>query len=483
MDSSSESSFEVPLSPSKRVRPAAMDPQLPFNTVQLPTFTTVPIANSSAHNDTPVSKQYILTKANYVNLQLTAYGYPVPLIFDSKDNRDTLQIINCMQLMLQDIKKSEDERREFQETIVSLQQEQDQTQSQLDRYIKDLESCQQELAESKIKMQSLKEQMKSKDDLHRHVKDELAKAKNNMQYMKTQYAHETRRQNLDHAKTRDRLAKLMKDKLQTNVVSIDIQHESPLAELDLAPATSAEQDAHSFTKDAMQKAVDRERTARKDNEQLSHSLIKVYGSMRRLLESQWQSYEDRFGTIESKKEMLHTIEKFQLSVDGNDLVEQVNALLDRLQEEWQRQVVDTKWYTEQDMLEKDQLLEQWQAQVVELEQEIEKVEEDFNAREEVYLRFSHGGFFDAIAPPPVEPSSDDEWGEYDIDPEVTSKFDLLQLNAKKQQEKITEAALKLGDERTKLQAEKWAFEDMKRQHNMAEVGSPTPETTSKRKRI
>ncbi|KAI8077799.1 Afadin and alpha-actinin-binding-domain-containing protein [Halteromyces radiatus] len=467
-DSSSESSLELPLSPAQQ---------------QLVDQLSLHKDKPNGQSTTPTTRHSIEVKANYVNLLLTAYGYPVPLIFDSKDENDIMKVLDCFQMVLQDIKKHQDERDEMNETIVTLQNEQDQTQTNLNRCLADLDKKEQEIAQAKIKAKSADEQWKKSLETNRHIKEELSKCKNNMQYMKLQYAHETRRHEQDHAKTRERLMKLMKEKLKTNVVSVTINNALPISEIDAEPKVTPLQNERAMNKDLLQKCTDREREARMESEDLRTALIKIYTTIRRLIETQVETFEDTVGTQKLRKETAQNIEKLKLPMDfgASMAMEQVNILLDKLQEEWNRQIVDRNVYTQEEMDEKDLTTQQWQSEVTELEETLGRLQQEHEQKEQVYLRFVNGGFFDEIAKEQTLELSDSESSVLEDDPQNLAHYHQLHQNAKKERERVTEAAIQLGNERTKLEAERWAFEEMKRQAKLLEIMetvSPPHETAS-----
>lgn len=51
-------------------------------------------------------------------------------------------------------------------------------------------------------------------------------------------------------------------------------------------------------KDLIEKCTNRERKAIKESEQLKTVVVKIFNSVRRLLENQLESYEESFGNIE-----------------------------------------------------------------------------------------------------------------------------------------------------------------------------------------
>ncbi|CAO3612844.1 unnamed protein product [Cunninghamella blakesleeana] len=471
-DTSSEYSLEIPLSKSQK----DFINQLQHNTENR---VQDDIIENTDRNE-PVSTRQIDAKANYINLLLTANGYPVPIIFKDPNELDTIKLLDCFQTVLQDIKKYQDERDQLNRIIQELKQEQQSTQKQLDQSMSDLDTKERELAKAKIRIESTNEQLKKESENNRHIKEELSKAKNNMQYMKSQYAHETRRHEQEHAKTRERLNKLMREKLKTNVISMSINTKSVIEELDMVPERDAIEDKHAMEKDLIQKSTARERKSVMESERLKTVVVKIYNSVRRLLETQLETYEEDFGNIESRKQVNQDIAKYFLPTEfnGDDMTNQVNDLLDRLQKEWDRQITDRKIYTEEEVQEKDQLIENYLSQVAQLEKTIEKIQQEYEQKENIYLRFAKGRFFDDdIAKSHTFELSDSEESIVE-DEDAALRLKHYYNKAKKQQEIVTENAIKLGNERSKLEAERWAFEEIKRQAKLIEIMDDIPTTSN-----
>ncbi|KAI8343887.1 Afadin and alpha-actinin-binding-domain-containing protein [Chlamydoabsidia padenii] len=472
LDSSSESSFEEPLTTAQQNLVNQLEHQPGETNGQ-------PMGSSSS------TSRSIDVKANYVNLLLTAYGYSAPLIFNSNDGNDVIKVLDCFQTVLQDIKAQKDEHDQMNDTILTLQQEQEHLQNSLDRQHREQVKLEQELAHARNKTRSIEEEAKKTLENHRRIKEELNKCKNNMQYINQQYMHETRRHEQEHAKTRDRLTKMMKDKITTNVVSMTINDSALISELDLEPETSPMEDAISMHKDLLQKCTRREMESRAESEDLRTAVIKMHTSIYQLVESQIEGFKHAVGAKKLGNEADRDLEKYKLPADfhAQQIMGQVNMLLDTLREEWDRQITNRNFYTEEDMEEKELTIQQWQAQVTDLEEALDKLQKEHDEKEKVHLRFVNGGFFDEYPPEAYLDLSDSESSIPDNDRATESHYQQLRKKAMKDQEKITKAAIDLGNERMKLEAEQWAFREMKRQAALTELmDSTTLSSPQSRKR-
>lgn len=57
----------------------------------------------------------------------------------------------------------------------------------------------------------------------------------------------------------------------------------------------------------------------------------------------------------------------------------------------------------------------------------------------------------------------------DLESDDQLKYQILKKNTMREQRKITKSAIELGYARTKLEAERWAFQEMKRELQMQEI--------------
>ncbi|SAM08002.1 hypothetical protein [Absidia glauca] len=465
LDTSSESSFEEPLTSAQQHVVDQLKHQ-PSEANVRHNISSGP-SSSATHS--------IDVKANYVNLLLTAYGYSAPLIFNSGDEKDVVDVLECFQTVLQDIRAQQEERDQMNDTIITLQQEQEQLKVALDRQQREQVKTEQELAQARIKARSAEEEAKKTEESNRHIKEELSKCKNNMQYMKLQYTHERRRHEQEHAKTRDRLTKMMKEKINTNVVAMTINNSALISEMDMEPGTTPSEDARAMQMDLLDKSTKREMEARTECEDLRAAVIKMHTSIYRLVESQIEGFEDMVGAKKSRKDTNRDMEKYKLPMESEawQVMDQIDMLLNALREEWDRQITNRNVYTEEDMEEKELTIQQWQSQVTELEEALDKLQKEHEEKEKIHLRFANGGFFDELVPEAHVELSDSENSVSESIQATESHYQQLRKRAIKDQERITKAAIDLGIQRTKLEAEKWAFDEMKRQAALAEVLEPT----------
>ncbi|KAI8146679.1 Afadin and alpha-actinin-binding-domain-containing protein [Fennellomyces sp. T-0311] len=401
---------------------------------------------------------------NYVNLQLTAQGYPVPLVFHSND-QDACKIVNCLEAILKDKKELLQQIDQVNQNVLELKREQERLQSRLQKTNQELQEQKRENAQLQAKNETTVKAVKAEKDQNRSLKEELSKAKNNMQYMKTQYAHETRRHEQEQAKIKERMYKLMDERHKTNVASMTIN--DPLPGFDDDDENMDVSEERAMYTDMLKKSSDREKDARKENERMRGILLEMYSAAADLLKRQVDQYQNAF-PIEFNRDDL-PIFRLPLDIGGAEATNRVHDLLVRLRQEWDRQIAKRKAYSEEDIAEKNRKIEQLTQSNDELMDGLEQLKNEYDEKANIYLRYAEGGFFDSINPKAIAELSDSESSALDDPPKHTSKLKRLERDVKAERERITAAAIQLGDDRTKLAAERWAFQEMKRQLEMNEI--------------
>ncbi|KAG0170204.1 hypothetical protein DFQ30_002792 [Apophysomyces sp. BC1015] len=371
------------------------------------------------------------------------------------------------------------------ETVTMLQRERDALLSRLDERAKEMDGLRRENSQLGFKVESLNKTLKSEANQTRNIKEELSKAKNNMLYMKAQYAHEIRRFEQEHTRTRDRLYKLMNESHKTNIASLTMNDPLPTMVARISDDDRLTEDRALYT-GLLNKSSDREKEARSESEEFRRSLVTMYTAVRGLLDRQVRNYEESFrhgpeACISSKKwsrNLEQETARFRLPLDfgGAEAIKEIDDLLVRLQEEWDRQITDRKVYTEEEMEEKDQIIERLEENIEELIDSLEECRKEYEEKTHIYTKFAEGNFFDTILPHASNDFSDSEDSVIDIEERTAPKLNSLRNQIRREQQQVTEAALKLGDERKQLAAERWAFRDMKRELEMQKILSDIPDS-------
>ncbi|KAG2229306.1 hypothetical protein INT48_005343 [Thamnidium elegans] len=414
--------------------------------------------------------------SNYINILLTSYGYPVPLVFNSTQAEDKCKIVNCLYSLLNDRKSDANEKQEFIYTINELKKKQNELENQIVQLKRENHTKDQSNVEIRSKYDANEASFKRHLLQNSRMKEEISKIKNSMQYMKTQYAHETSRHEQELAKTQDRLLKCMNHHYKTRIASLDINTQITA----MAPTTADTDEVILIRKkydDLLLQVSNREREFRLENEDLRICVVNLYTSVRRLLEEQMNQFDNQEKGTKAR-DIYDETAKFRLPMQcgGKEAIQMVDSLLARLKEEWNKQILEKpEAYTEQDMLEKEETIRALENELDELTHELNDLNQEYQDKLQMYQRFEKGGFFDTLYPNPQSAYISDN--EDIVDEDDSYQYQLLKKKVMQDQKRVTRSAIELGQQRAELEAERWAFQEMKREIELQEILKDPPSST------
>ncbi|KAL4215888.1 hypothetical protein CU097_014246 [Rhizopus azygosporus] len=406
------------------------------------------------------------TSVNYVNLLLTSYGYPVPIVVDSSDPEDKCKIINCIYALINDRKKDIQEKQQLLERINQLDKDQEELQTLLANHKREYMLQDKKISELKTKLDASEKEQKRQLTQNTRLKEEMTKAKNNMQYMKAQYAHETKRHEQDMAKIQERLLRQMNNHMKINVASLDMNSHFATT-MDNAADDDEVVQVRAMYSDLLLKATNRERDAKRESEDLRTALVQLYTGVRHLLEDRIQQFNI------NKRDLQREIARFSLPMDcgAKEALKEVEDLLVRLRMEWSHQIDQRpNENIDEQLHEKEKVIQSLEQSMEDLLQNIEAMKIEYEGKMQVYKRFEQGGFFDTVMPQP-EPVvlSDSESSVTELDLENIAKYKTIRKRIMRDRRKITEAAEELGRQRAQLEAEKWAIKHLKYEIQKREI--------------
>ncbi|KAI8582191.1 hypothetical protein K450DRAFT_229480 [Umbelopsis ramanniana AG] len=404
----------------------------------------------------------LASSANYVNLQLTAHNCPVPLKFVNADEEEACKIVNGFLRLLSDKQSDAQERQELTNTIKRLKFELETTKSTLTMQTQKLAEAHRQIDQEASKRTAVAKSLSTEEKRHKATQSELQKAKINLQTIKTQYAHEVKKHELDNAKIKERLQKTMDERYEQNGDIIKMSSPMDKAGALFGPPkpnhAAKTEDLH---KAMLQKSIERENQVIRDNKLLRLVLYDLHSALKSMLEGQTRQYHQIMDLDGDSPDLV----KFRIPMElgGAQLKEAVLDLIAKLKEEWDIQIVRRQAYTEEEVKEKDMTIERLTQDLDEVFATLEQVQDDFDTKTEAYLKFAQGSFFDTIAHNHhMDISSDDI-----IPPEVedeTKALRKLQKQIREERQNLTEAAIKLGEDRTQLMNERRAFEQQQQSH-------------------
>ncbi|KAI8989490.1 Afadin and alpha-actinin-binding-domain-containing protein [Pilobolus umbonatus] len=424
----------------------------------------ISVDDSSDIGDDVCTPDSIDSSSNHLNMLLTSYGYPVPLIFQSTDTADNCKIINCMFNILSDRQKDAMEKEQMLMTIHKLKKDNADIETELKISRRECSQLKTQCAGLQSKLDNSEGKAKKQAAQMNKLKEEIGKMKNNMQYMKAQYMHETKKHQQDMSKTQDRLLKVMNNHYKMNVATITMNS--------YPESTNDEEgdkmmEMRTLYNDLLTQSTERQKQIELENTDLRTCLMKIYTGVRNLLVDQIRLYDDTFPQF--KRNDLHPeVARLQLPIDcgAKEAIEDVHALIMRLREEWENQTSQkVAEYTEDDIAEKDDTIISLQQAVEDLIEALEQTKYEYEEKIKIYKKFEEGGFYDVVLP-----SLDESKYASDSDTsQVIINYDAARTKALQQQQQVTQSAIELGKERTRLEAERWAFEEMKRELEMSNI--------------
>ncbi|CEG73812.1 hypothetical protein RMATCC62417_09122 [Rhizopus microsporus] len=340
------------------------------------------------------------------------------------------------------------EKQQLLERINQLDKDQEELQTLLANHKREYMLQDKRISELKTKLDASEKEQKRQLTQNTRLKEEMTKAKNNMQYMKAQYAHETKRHEQDMAKIQERLLRQMNNHMKINVASLDMNSHFA-ATMDNAADDDEVVQVRAMYSDLLLKATNRERDAKRESEDLRTALIQLYTGVRHLLEDRIQQSNI------NKRDLQREIARFSLPMDcgAKEALKEVEDLLVRLRMEWSHQIDQRpNENIDEQLHEKEKTIQSLEQSMEDLLQNIEAMKIEYEGKMQVYKRFEQGGFFDTVMPQP-EPVvlSDSESSVTELDLENIAKYKTIRKRIMRDRRKITEAAEELGKQRAQLE--------------------------------
>ncbi|KAG0363415.1 hypothetical protein BG005_000049 [Podila minutissima] len=145
----------------------------------------------------------------YINHQLSVYGFSANLQFLKADKDTASRIVTALYKMLQQHQKDAEYKEEMDLNWRRLSQDYDSSLQTLSNTKARLERSDRENVELQAKLGAVEEELRVETEKHKHTREELRSSKANLQYTKTQYAHEARR--------KEKEMDVLKEKIQRSI--------------------------------------------------------------------------------------------------------------------------------------------------------------------------------------------------------------------------------------------------------------------------
>ncbi|KAJ1973954.1 hypothetical protein H4R34_004903, partial [Dimargaris verticillata] len=153
----------------------------------------------------------------FLNHELTAFGFPAPIRLPEGFDEENAQILQCITALLQQRQRDVDYREEVDDKYRRLMSEQETLLHNMTKLRNDMEAVERTLDSTKSKLIISEASLKDLHDKHRNVKEELKAAKNNLQYTRTQYTREQ-----DKTRMNDKMQRMAADKFKASKLGLQM---------------------------------------------------------------------------------------------------------------------------------------------------------------------------------------------------------------------------------------------------------------------
>ncbi|GET02324.1 afadin- and alpha-actinin-binding protein isoform X1 [Rhizophagus clarus] len=292
----------------------------------------------------------------YINQQLDFYGYPAPLnFFDSKDDNSVRKIVDCIFSLLRDHQKEFEVREELDDKHRRLQSDYDIACLSNKGLKNKIENNEREIDNLSLRIIRIENELKSEWEMHKLTKDELAKTKLNLQYIKTQAAHEVKKREVEYARFKEKMQKLLNDNYRKANIGLQMVNPAPKSSkrhsdtsiiehgLPIKTGTSVAEeeeipDAEMF-KQIVADAEAREKELLQENSKLRKLLFDVQNHISTFIESRSEheaSIDPELINLRTPDSYNPKAARFKLPFEmfANNVEEEIKDLLLALKHEW-----------------------------------------------------------------------------------------------------------------------------------------------------
>ncbi|RKP38442.1 Afadin and alpha-actinin-binding-domain-containing protein [Dimargaris cristalligena] len=399
---------------------------------------------------------------HFLNHELTAFGFPAPLRLVEGYDDENEQILRCVSALLQQRQRDMDYREEIDDKYRRLLSDQETLAQNVSKLRTELETAERNSDTSKSKLSISETMLKEVNEKHRSTKEELKSAKNNLQYSRSQYAHEVRKREQENLKVKDKMQRMVADKYKTGKIGMQLLN--PIVkERNIGFGKSAGD--KELVDIVLGNYEEREQELLDENEQLRQSLYELYSCVTDLLQTKSDKMDISIATASEDSDsqagdrparepivLPYELIKERMSTDMKQLVADLKG-------DWQTMHAHSQNQVDASLLvEKEEIIKQLNEQLDILNKKLAEyqgvIEEQTRVIKKAMLR-------------PERPDSGLHTNPAfrEVDPDLLQKdrdaLEQQRAELDDERRKFTEAAILLGKEREELRKERDAFQEQK----------------------
>ncbi|KAJ2823575.1 hypothetical protein FBU31_004237 [Coemansia sp. 'formosensis'] len=373
-----------------------------------------------------------------INRELMELGLPSPLQLPAQPEylEDNQRVVECLVALLQQRKRDVGFREAMDDELRKAMGEEDVLRATVARLERELDAAQREAAMNRVHWQEAERLQGEGEAARKKLAAELRTTRSNAAMVKAQFVNDGRKRELEAAKLKDRLQKLITDKHRTCKVNVELTN--PLR-------TGRAGDA----------------VAR--GEKLMDDLLRRYNAREGELVARVEELEDLVRQLDLALAQLCS----EVGVDADesgDAPTRALALVDRVRAGYQRAVAAKPAAVDPaEITRRDRQITALEGEIVALRGELEEMRGVVEEQKRVVEMAASRAFREPMAETPP-PAADHE----------ALRRERRQLEEERQ--RFTHAAIELGNERGELQRERLEFEARKTARGTAELLDALPPT-------
>ncbi|KAF9905840.1 hypothetical protein EC991_001245 [Linnemannia zychae] len=453
-DQSQDESYYVPSIPFNQ-RLAALDPAL-----------------YQGSGDDFCTEENFDQTSSYINHQLNIHGFSSNLQFVGADKHGASRIVTALYKILQQHLKDSEYKEEMDLNWRRLSQDYDTTLHNLSVTKAQLERAERETDTLSARIIALEEEVKTETEKHRYTREELKSSKANLQYSKTQYAHESRK--------KEQEINLLKEKLQKSISrgqSFNNTSTIPGGITILNPVPRSlygknhANEAELLLKGVIEQQQTKENELVEENEQLRRTLYTVQVELEGLVKKHSNLKNSANNAYGLPYEMVR------------DRIEtEIRDTLTMVTDQWNHRPSLEPVISPSELVVRDQRIQDLQKEIEKLQLELEDSTLLVQGAQKMIDNLSSGNFLAGLQDLKLNVEGSDMTLQ-EID-DAEAKIRKQREDLAKERKSFTQACLDLGKEREELQRAKLQFEESKRTFRLDKVidflsFSPVKETASR----
>ncbi|KAI1316707.1 hypothetical protein EDD11_009596 [Mortierella claussenii] len=394
----------------------------------------------------------------YINHQLSLHGFPANLQFLRTDKQSASRIVTALYMLLQQRLKDTSYKEEMDLNWRRLSNDYDVTLQNLHTTKSQLEKAERETDILGGRISALEDELRAETEKHRYTREELKSAKANLQYAKTQYAHEARKKEQEMNVLKDKVQRSINKGLSSSSSSIP----GGIKILNPVPRTlygkQHANDAEQLLKEVIEQQRTKEAEVVEENEQLRRTLYTVHVELESLVR--------KHSTLKSSSTTPYGL-PFEMVKDK--IESDIRDTLVLLSDQWEHRPSQEPTISPSEIVVRDQRIEDLQKEIEKMQLELEDSTLLVQGAQKMIDNLTSGNFMAGLQEFNLDAEGSDMTLQ-EID-EAETKVRQQREDLAKERKKFTEACLDLGKKREELERDKQEFEESKRTFRLDKVMS------------